>query len=283
LRPYSTHFKDTLKYKVFRFEPSFSLSAGDVVNPELVLTSSERENTLVLEWTIARELNSHKEDQLERYAAVKREDLTDVLAVPVNEARTHDITVILKEDSAVQEYKRYLGEQGWLFPLLKWDAEDSRYALYIAEHRFQDSETNAFFSGGIHLEKPPPLNYLPFSLEDIEHHTIVDPVVQHLVSLMVKSTAEVTIEEFCSGFVRAWRYIDSAKQQLIRQKTRQVLMELAGEQNGRLILRRIGDNPATWLLDPEGQFQNRMRSLQNYLTRFISRKRGESYQEPLFE
>ncbi len=136
LRPYSLQFRDTLRYDIFRFEASFRLSAGARANPDLVMVSGSLGNTLVLEWS-GSGLTDHKKSQLERYAAISTDDLSSVLAVPVEATHSHDIVLILK-GPVIQSFRDYLEEKGWPFPIVEFEIHDPGCSLQKVEHRFED-------------------------------------------------------------------------------------------------------------------------------------------------
>jgi hypothetical protein len=120
-----------------------------------------------------------------------------------------------------------------------------------------------------------PLGYLPFPLDEISHATVVFPVVRHLTALIVRDIVEVTLAEFCSGYVHAWSYIDPSKQSEISRNTRQILSELARDRTGQELIRRAPGEPPRWFLYQNAEFRRRIRFFQGFLDRFIAKKLGE--------
>lgn len=275
LRPYSDEFRRSLKYEVFGFETVFALPSGGQANPDLVIVSEGVKSTLVIEWTQALSVTAKKEGQLERYSRVDREALVDVLAVPPSVASSHNVVLILKQ-SAVTSFKEFLTNSGWAFPILEFDDENG-YSLVRVVHSFADKDTDEFFKRGVKVDSIP-LGYIPFSLEEISHETIVAFVVRHLISLIVRGAKEITTEEFCAGYVRLWQSIASNKQKDIKTKTRRLLAEISGNPTGKQILKRHDEDSLKWLLDHDSVFASKRRSFQTYLTTFVTRKEGREYQ-----
>ncbi len=279
LRPHSVRFRDTLRYSIFRFEASFRLSAGARANPDLVMISNDLGSTLMLEWSESG-LTNHKKGQLERYAAISAGDLSSVLAVPVAASRSHDVVLILKEP-VVQAFKDHLDEKGWAFPVLVFDSHNPGYSLQKVEHDFSVTATNTFFDKKLAFDRIP-LGYLPFSLDDISHATLVTSVVGHLMAMIVRDKATINLQEFCAGYVPAWDYIDPGKQREIARNTRELLSELTRNKTGRTFIKRERNDPPTWLLYQNAEVRKKLRSYRGFLDRFIARKRGEEDQLQLF-
>ncbi len=279
LRPHSTEFRDALRYGIFRLEASFRLTAGARSNPDLVMTSNSLGNTLVLEWSESG-LTDHKKGQLERYAAIRASDLSSVLAVPVAATHSHDIVLILKQ-SAVQQFKDYLEEKGWAFPILVFDSHNPGCTLQKLQHDFSTAATNTFFDEKLAFERIP-MGYLPFSLEEIANSTLVTPVVSQLTSMIVRDESTVRLRQFCSGYVPAWDLIAPTKQQEIARNTKELLNDLSRHETGRSFIRREQNDPPTWLLHQNAEFRKKLKSYRGFLNRFIARKRGEEDQLQLF-
>ena len=279
LKPYSAVFCRDLGYRVHRFEPSFKLSSGGRANPDLVLASTSKNNTLLIEWTEATSVSSHKEEQLHRYSKVNQLDLTDVLAVPISAATTHDVTLIVPP-GGVDSFEAFLSGKKWSFALLGFAAVDGKYSLEVTANGFQQSETDAFFRSGIHLTRVP-LHYLPIPLDQITRASVAAQVVRHLVSLIHKGVGEVTVQEFCVGWVPLWSFIDVQKQHNLMAVTRDVLTALARKPFGKRLLRRIPSDPPAWQLSGQDLLRKQVRSVRTHLDNFIAEQTGESYQPEL--
>lgn len=245
----------------------------------MILVSRNLGNTLIVEWT-QNDLVDHKRKQIERYSKISERDLIEIAAVPPDVAKAHDILLILCRDH-VSRFKEFLASKGRHFPILIFEHQKGEYVLSKVEYDFAEKETDDFFTKGIHIQKIP-LRYLPFPLDQISHVTLVSFVVRHLTSSLVKGVREITIEDFCSGYVPVWDLISDHIKRGLMKCTKEILNDLVRTVIGRELLTRIGNNPPAWKLADGEIIRRRLRSLRKSLNQFISEQKGEPYQPELF-
>ncbi len=136
LLPYSQQFNRDLGYSLFRLEASFvliSAPGGGRSHPDIVTVSSKVGNSILFELTEASTVGDHKEQQLTRYSRVTTADLTVVLAIPPQSARTHDVALILSPQ-AIGAFSQHCVDRGWHYPLLTFTQDDNGFSLRCESH-----------------------------------------------------------------------------------------------------------------------------------------------------
>jgi len=76
-------------------EGGFANSKHERVNPDLIISSSSRRHTLILEWKSGANTEA---DQLRRYSSVTGADLADKAFIDSSKTRTHDVVVVCKAE-----------------------------------------------------------------------------------------------------------------------------------------------------------------------------------------
>jgi hypothetical protein len=267
LGDYSRIFKEELGYLIFKFEPSFKTFVAGRINPDVIIISNNVENTLIIEWTESSHVNEDKKRQIDRYSRLSRDDLINIVAIPINSAKTHDIILITLPNS-VSSYSEYMKLRNLRFPILDFTIQESNYCLEKKENDFEESRTNKFFTDGIKIQRIP-LHYIPIPLDNFSSKSIVTLVIGHLVSLLIKGVQEFSIGEFCEGYISAWDFIDIKKQSKLMKATTGLLNELARRPIVNQIIARIGDNPPKWKIKDEIDIRKKMKSIQKALNSFI--------------
>jgi len=267
LGDYSRIFKEELGYLIFKFEPSFKTFAAGRINPDVIIISNNVENTLIIEWTESNHVNEDKKRQIDRYSRLSKDDLINIVAIPVNSAKTHNI-ILITLPNLVSSYSEYMKLRDIRFPILDFTIQDGNYCLEKKESNFEESRTNKFFTDGIKIKRIP-LHYIPIPLDNFSSKSIVTLVVRHLVSLLIKGIQEFSIEEFCEGYISAWKFINDKKQSEFMKVTKNLLNELAHRPIGDQIIARIGNNPPKWKIKDEIDIKKRMKSIQKALNSFI--------------
>jgi hypothetical protein len=282
LHPYSQQFNRELGYSLFRLEASFvliSAPGGGRSHPDIVIVSSKVGNAILFELTEASTVGDHKEQQLIRYSLVTPADLTVVLAIPPQSAQTHDVALILSPQ-AIEAFNQHCLDRGWRYPLLAFTQADNGFSLQSESHQFCEPSTDLFFRNGVHITRIPQ-HYLPFTLDQFSSETLARHVVRHLTSLLVKGVAEVSIGDFCAGYLGLWPYIGIEKRRELERATGRILTALARKTQGRDILKRVSDSPLRWHLMDRAEFRRRMRSIRTLMEQFILQLEGKSDQPEL--
>lgn len=162
--------------------------------------------------------------------------------------------------------------------ILVFNTQESAYSLKKVENNFGEKKTDKFFTIGVEVQRIP-LHYLPFSVDPISPANIVAFVIRHLISLLVKGTREIGIEEFCTGYIPVWGFIDISKRNELLKTIKEVLNALARRSIGKKLLTRIGDNPPKWKLADGADFKRKRRSIRKSLHQFIAEREEKSHQE----
>jgi hypothetical protein len=268
LRPYSTKFREELGYDLSVFEVRFAMLAGGISNPDAIVLSQKVHNTLLIEWTEAKNIQS-KEEQLERYSRIGSTDLTDILGLPPDATSNFNVVLILKK-TTVGSFRKFLEDNGWIFPILSFESQANNYSLEKAANSFSEIKTDDFFSAGINVSRIPT-RYLPFSLEDVSEKAVVSFIVQHLLHLALQEEREFTISKFCSGYIPVWQFIAVHKQRHIRDVTRRLLRKLYGTSVGKRLLIEVSTDPTIWQVQDIQTLRPKIRSLRTELNQFIDR------------
>lgn len=275
LQNYSKVFNNDLGYEIFKFEPSFTSSAGRV-NPDVIIISDKVKNTLIVEWTEASSVGDDKMNQLNRYSKITNNDLVNVAAIPITSVQTYDTMLIVLPDSFIN-FDSFLKSRHIEFPILTFEIQTDQYFLDKRSSSFRENKTNEFFTNGIKIQRIP-LHYLPIQLDQISIQSIVTFVVRHLISLIIKGVPEFSIEEFCEGYIPVWKFIDLVKQSQIKKVTKKVLSDLIKKPIGANILIRIVENPPRWEIKDDFNIKVRKKSVIKSLEEFIKEEKGETYQ-----
>ena len=282
LRPYSTKFSRELGYRLFGLESKFAASqASSSVKPDMVVSSPKTSNVLVLEWTENRNA-LQKDAQFGKYAKMIKRDLIDVLGVPVNEAGSHDVVIVVP-DVCAPDYEALIKTRKWGFPMLVHKIDASGDSLNRNGSPMSTPKTDAFFQGGINLNPERiPLHYIPVPLDGITTKSIAPNVVAELISIATKGGGEVSLERFCESYFPIWDKLDGSIQKEIRDKTKGVLTRLCRKPSMKSLITRSNQNPPKWnVANIRGSGGNK--ALQQRMQEFVNDVRGDPHQPDLFD
>lgn len=273
LEPYSKTFKSKLGFQVFRFELSFLLTSNERITPDAIISSLQVGNTVVFEWTGSLD-PLQKQQQLIKYSHVTTADLENNAAVPKQAVQNIDIAIVIKKDALAAFSKdKFVSNNS--FPLLILDIGSDEILFQKAVNNFKVENVDEFFSEQMIFRRIP--RYIPIPIDSPNPQEIVTLLVREITSALVTGKQEVSLEEICSGFIPAWKYIDKGKQKVIADKVKELVIQLINEPFCSSIIRKKSGTPNTWELSPN-EFKQFTRSYHRSFIQFIAEITQETFQ-----
>jgi hypothetical protein len=202
-------------------------------------------------------------------------DLADVLTVPPKAAKNHDVSLIVLP-LATDSFKSFLEQSALRFPLLQFSYSDEGFHLRKVLFKFDEDDTEEFFAKPMEFKRVP-LRYLPFALDKVLHQRVVTEICRHLLSLVRKEVAGFTVEEFCSGYVPIWDFVDARKRGQICRVTKEVIRALLRRSVGRDLVKMAAKDPPSWEIITGTRPRN-MRSIKKALEGFIAEVKAGVFQ-----
>lgn len=276
LKPYSTFFHEQLGYEIFSLELKFTLSSKDRIQPDAILYSLKQGNTLVMEWTEAKEVTQRKHNQNNHYASVTSADLANFAAVPTSATRSFDIVLVVRPEATTSFFED-ISKNNQHFPILELSDDGETILIQKKYNHFSIEPTDTFFSEGLRIDHNHQPRYIPFSLETNQPRDLAPFVVQHLVSLLIKNVDLVSLQDFCQGMISPWEIIGIEKQSELSKLIKALINDVSHKKWGSQILHPHREKVPTWELYPI-VFKKNQRYFKKMLSAFIAEVREDTFQ-----
>ena len=184
-----------LGYKERWIELEFQNSRGEMVKPELIITSNKLNHTLLLEWKGG---SNTDDDQLRRYAGICPNELVQQAAVTPAEASSHDTCIVGTKENAS---RLAMGiNQKYSFPLLA--VHDDGVSLEL--NQFNQSELNKTFSPKLTFDiSKTPTQLVPFD-HNSEFWEIAERIIPQIIQYMTQAASRFTLDQLARECVPVW-------------------------------------------------------------------------------
>lgn len=222
----------SLGYQEKGIEYRFVNQDLEEVVPDLMLASEQMRHTLLLEWKSGANTEA---DQLRRYSRVNQKDLQTKAFISPSAARSHDVTVVGRDEHA-DRLRMGLDAGGYAFPLLLADGE----GLALSHNQFQIHQVTNLFSPrlSINWDRVASL-FVPLDGDSAlwEVAEVLAPKILHYMS---ERRPQVALEQICADICNTWGIMGQPAKEALRRRVRKVL-SLAARQHFRAYLRWVGD------------------------------------------
>jgi hypothetical protein len=273
-----------LGYVIFRIEASFAIMSGSV-NPDGLACSEQRGHSVIAEWTEATKPDNRKVEQIRRYLKITPSDLVQKAGVPPKSAEKCSLWLIVLP-RAVPGFSKELAdthnEHAMLCSFRAGPGNSG--ALKYEKGLMRDAELSRLLSKAIEARRIP-LGYVRVSLSDLGERHLAKPVLQEMVSLVVKGADAFTAEELGEGVYGIWRQLDVGKRTAIVRAIDKMLKTLTKAEYAENWVERVGKARPRWRVNITG-FRDRLafaNHLKQIADRFAAEVRGSARQLDLFE
>ena len=242
-----------LGYSVEQIEPSLKTSSGEVINPDIRLTSNRLLHTLIVECKGGSVID---DSQIDKYSLLTRETI-------INETTVYDPTRLEFEVTfaCCSEFKDIIQKRIGMYPLFTFSNE-----FIKKENNFENTALNTAFSAPIKLPdfSKPPVSFYPFDDQD-NSSFIALHVFQQLLVLAYKGNSNeilINTDEILKRiFQQMWENIHEKKKKKIRSKVNNILTQYTSRSDLSGYLEKIRGKQ-TWRISRSLEaFRNRCQKI----------------------
>ena len=218
-----------LSYNVLSIEFKFKNSKGEAVVPEMVIASTDRKHSLLLEW---KEGSNTDSTQLSRYANITAVDLRTQALLPAEVCSNHDVCIVGKQDH-FDRLKIGIQDGKFDFPLLSVSLDE----IVLSLNKFSEDALNLVFKPGLKVDlNTAPLSFIPFD-EKSRNWEIAEVVIPYIIEQMIQHKQYILLNNLCNDLIPDWSIMGPAKQQQLIPKLTEVITEASKNEFKRYLQR----------------------------------------------
>ncbi len=277
-----------LDYTVIWIEHRFQNSKGDIVKPEMILSSNQLEHTMLLESKAGGNIEM---EQYQRYKDVTKEDLIERAYISRNSVQKIDVTYVVPK-SAVEKASNAFDELSIKNPLVSV----SQDKVWLDKNEFSATKLNMQFRNGINvIYDEIPLHFIPFDNESPEW-IVAEKIFPIIFKFLCDNLYIFTGEKILGEVVPMWRELGALEQREVRKLITKVLTS-ASKYEFKGFMRQKRDISRSTHIETWEIIKNPLRlvpskhgrawkQLQNLQSRFLERLRtgkGQPIQPNLFD
>jgi hypothetical protein len=211
-------------------EYSFANQDVQQVVPDLMLASEQMRHTLLLEWKSGANTEA---DQLRRYSRVNENDLRTKAFISRDAARSHDVTVVGRDEYG-DRLRIGIDGGGYPFPMLLADDE----GLALRHNQFEIAQLTNLFSPRLAIDwDQVPSRFVPLD-RDSELWEVAEVLAPKLLHYMWERRPQVALEQICADICNTWSIMGPPAKDALKRRVREAL-SLAARQHFRQYLRWV--------------------------------------------
>ena len=260
----------------------FNNSKREVVEPDLILVSTQLNHTLLLEWKSGANVDNN---QLQRYSHITKEDLEQRAFIEPPASNNHDIALVgvcnfsdrLRQGVEIAQVS---------FPILVTDDR----CIVLCHNSFGNPKLNDLFGKGLEVNLANvPTQFIPFN-EKSDTWEVAESVIPLMLEHMHQRRPILTVDAICKDVCNIWDQMGRDSKVRFRSKVEDVLNKAARGPFHKYLRKRrshnpphfeIVNNPLNLSIDKRSRAFRKLKKLQEEFIENLRYRGSEFEQIPL--